>query len=197
MGDVDVCGAAIPGKGELTMWYTTMLVTLAFVAGGAGMGSGGGAMPDTKEAVLRDSSGAEVGKVTLREAHERIQLRVEVHGLPPGQHGMHLHEAGRCEGPGFQTAGGHLNPGGTMRHGHKNPQGPHLGDLGNLTVGEDRKADKTVEVSGAEARLGFKTFLGMGQNGLTLVVHANVDDELTDPSGNSGADRLRGTAVGR
>jgi superoxide dismutase, Cu-Zn family len=138
------------------------------------------------ESVLRNGGGADVGRVTLRESGQRIQIRVRVSGLPPGLHGMHLHEAGRCEGPAFQTAGGHLNPSG-MHHGHQNPQGPHLGDLGNLRVGDDGRADVTVEVAGAEARTGLRSFLGLGQSGLALVIHAERDDEVTDPSGNSGA----------
>jgi len=140
-----------------------------------------------QESILRDGTGAQVGTVLLREVPNRVQIRVRVNGLPPGLHGMHLHEVGRCEGPGFQTAGGHLNPGGMMRHGHKNPQGPHLGDLGNIRVDDRKRGDVTVEVGGAEARMGLKTFLGLGQNGLALVIHANQDDETTDPSGNSGA----------
>lgn len=136
---------------------------------------------------LKSGAAEEVGSVTAREHGQRIQLRVQVNGLPPGLHGMHLHEVGRCEGPAFQSAGGHLNPSALMRHGRRNPQGPHLGDLGNIRVADDRRADVTVEVAGAEARIGLRTFLGLGQGGLALVIHANLDDEVTDPSGNSGA----------
>jgi len=163
------------------MRYGAMLAALAVLARGTG-----GAGSDTKEAVLRDGAGMEVGKVTLRESAQRIKIRVEVHGLSAGLHGMHLHASGRCEGPDFQSAGGHLNPT-AMRHGHKNPQGPHLGDLGNLKVGDDQKGDLTVDVSGPEARLGLKGFLEANPNGLALVIHASQDDETTDPSGNSGA----------
>lgn len=164
------------------MQYAMVVAALALLARGMA-----GAIGDSKEAVLRDGSGAEVGKVTLREDDQLIKLRVEVHGLPAGQHGMHLHAVGRCEGPDFQTAGGHLNPGATMQHGHKNPKGPHLGDLGNITVGADQKGDANVEVGGEEAAKGLKSLLGLGQGGLALVIHASPDDEMTDPSGNSGA----------
>ena len=163
------------------MRYGTMVAALAMLAR-----SMGGAMSDAKEALLRDGSGAEVGKVTLREDGQRIRIRVEVHGLPSGLHGTHLHAAGRCEGPGFQSAGGHFNPSG-MRHGHQNPQGPHLGDLGNLKVGHNQKGHLTVKVSGSEARLGLKGFLAASPTGLALVIHTGRDDETTDPSGNSGA----------
>jgi Cu-Zn family superoxide dismutase len=143
------------------------------------------AMP--KDYVLHDTAGTPVGVVTVRERGQRIQLRVQVRRLPRGQHGMHLHEAGLCEFPGFQSAGPHLNPNGTMRHGHKNPQGPHLGDLRNLTVGGNGRGERTVEIGGAEARAGMATFLGLGRGGLALVIHADRDDELTDPAGSSGA----------
>jgi len=142
---------------------------------------------ERREAVLRNGSGAEVGKVTLREDDKKLKLHVEVHGLPAGMHGMHLHMTGKCDGPDFQTAGGHLNPGGTMQHGHKNPKGPHLGDLGNLKVGGKMKGETTVNVSGPEAAKGLKSFLALGQGGIAVVIHASADDEMTDPSGSSGA----------
>ncbi len=142
------------------------------------------------ESVLRNGNGDDVGRVTLREQGERVQVRVRVNGLPAGLHGMHLHEGGRCEGPAFQSAGGHLNPGGLKHHGHQNPQGPHLGDLGSIRVGADGRADVTVEVAVVGARTALRSLLGLGQNGLALVIHAAQDDEMTDPSGNSGA-RIR------
>ena len=164
-----------------------MRYNLAIIGFGLAAACGGGSapMPEPKEAVLRNSSGLDVGRVTLREHGERISVRVRVTQLPAGYHGMHLHAVGRCDGPDFQSAGGHLNPGGQMKHGHKNPQGPHLGDLGNIHVGDDGRGDVTVEVQGAEARSGMRTFLG--NEGLAVVIHAAQDDELTDPSGSSGA----------
>jgi Cu-Zn family superoxide dismutase len=137
--------------------------------------------------VLRNGVGVEIGRVSIRERPPLIQFRIQVAGLPPGLHGMHLHEVGRCEGPTFESAGGHLNPVKAMHHGHKNPQGPHLGDLGNLRVTQDGRGDLTVEVGGTEARMGIRTFLGLGDNGISLLIHADRDDETTDPSGNSGA----------
>lgn len=141
---------------------------------------------EPRESVLRNGTGTDVGRVSLREHGQRVLVRVRVNGLPPGLHGMHLHAVGRCEGPGFPSAGGHLNPSGLMHHGRNNPQGPHLGDLGNVRVGDDGRADVSVEVGGAEARIGLLAFLGLGQNGVALVIHADRDDEVTDPSGNSG-----------
>lgn len=156
------------------------------------LGCGAAAAPAPVESILRDSQGADVGRVTLRQRGERIQVHVRVAGLTPGEHGMHVHATGRCEGPGFESAGSHLNPT-SRRHGHLNPQGPHLGDLGNLLVAPDGRGEKTVELAGADVRSGLPALLGAA--GLALVVHANRDDETTDPTGNSGA-RVACAAVG-
>ena len=57
-----------------------------------------------------------------------------VTNLSPGVHAIHIHEAGKCDAPGFTTAGGHFNPA-NKQHGTQNPEGHHAGDLPNLTVG--------------------------------------------------------------
>lgn len=152
---------------------------------GSALGSGSAtAQSEPKEVTIKNGRGEDVGRAIMREKGDRIQINVRVTGLSPGSHGMHLHAVGLCEGPGFPTAGAHLNPA-QLKHGRKNPQGFHLGDLPNLQVGKGGKGNKTVDVTGAEARSGFKTFLGT--SGLALVIHADRDDELTDPTGNSGA----------
>jgi Cu-Zn family superoxide dismutase len=107
---------------------------------------------------------------------EHAELKVQAKGLAPGVHGIHLHSVGRCEGPDFKSAGAHWNPGG-RQHGLANPEGAHLGDLPNLTVAADGTATATFHVAGDIA----------DADGTALVIHADPDDNKTDPSGNSGA----------
>jgi Cu/Zn superoxide dismutase len=104
-----------------------------------------------------------------------------------GQHGIHFHAVGKCDGPDFMTAGAHFNPT-SKQHGAKSPQGPHLGDLPNLPIDAS-----TAAQSGYAATLTTKMVtLSAGPasifdaDGTALVIHANPDDEMTDPSGNSG-----------
>ena len=104
--------------------------------------------------------------------------------LPPGKHGIHIHAVGKCEGPAFTTAGGHLNPD-AKKHGKENPEGPHAGDLLNLEVKADGTAKATL--------LDTMVTLGDGPNsvfhegGTAIVIHEKEDDYKTDPAGNSGA----------
>lgn len=149
----------------------------------AGVGVAGAQRP-IREATLHDGTGKDVGRVTMQETRGRIVIAVHARGLPAGVHGLHLHDVGLCEGPNFDTAGGHFNPG-NKEHGRQNKRGAHLGDLGNITVAGNGSGDRSVTITSAEARRGIASFLG--EKGRALVVHASQDDEKTDPSGNSGA----------
>ena len=142
------------------------------------------AAPDVpvSNANLISSSGAVIGTVRVFSEPTGVMLRIAANGLPPGQHGVHVHMTGRCDPPGFTTAGGHWNPT-TRKHGHQNPEGPHSGDLGNLGVGADGALTAGLLVPGA-------TFDALRDaDGSAFVIHAKADDEKTDPSGNSG-DRI-------
>lgn len=131
---------------------------------------------------LISSSGAVLGTVRVFSEPTGVMLRISAAGVPAGQHGVHLHSVGKCEGPKFTSAGPHWNPT-DKKHGHRNPAGYHMGDLGNVGVGADGKLIVALLVP--EAKIdGLRD-----ADGAALVLHANADDEVTDPSGNSG-DRI-------
>ena len=111
----------------------------------------------TAKADLVDSKGANVGTVKLQETSKGVSVAIAVSNLPPGVHGFHIHAVGKCEAPGFTTAGGHFNPEG-KKHGWENPEGHHAGDLQNLTVDANGKAKVKVVVTGVT--------LGDGPNSL-------------------------------
>jgi Cu-Zn family superoxide dismutase len=136
------------------------------------------------KAVLKDSQGKEVGTATFQPSKGGVKIAVQVSGLPPGRHGFHIHAAGKCEPPDFTTAGSHFNPGG-KKHGHMNPEGAHAGDLPNLTVDKSGKGKATYTAKGITLGEGPGSLFG--PEGTALVVHADPDDEKTDPTGNSGA----------
>ena len=142
------------------------------------------AAPDVpvSTADLVSSSGAVLGTVRVFSEPTGVTLRIDAAGVPAGQHGVHVHSTGRCDPPDFTSAGPHWNPG-ERKHGHRNPAGFHMGDLGNLGVGADGKlvAGLLVPQATVDALRDV--------DGAALVLHAKADDEVTDPSGNSG-DRI-------
>jgi len=135
-----------------------------------------------------DKAGATVGFVTATLNTNGLKLDINVYRLPRGQHGMHLHEVGKCDLPDFASAVAHWNPL-NKQHGHQNPRGPHEGDLGNVDVGADGRAHVTRMIVLPVPPAGQPREANLSTTGLSLVIHKNADDEKTDPSGNSG-DRI-------
>ena len=138
---------------------------------------------DGARAELRDASGRVVARAMAREDDGGLRVVVDASGVSAGVHGVHIHAVGRCDPPGFESAGPHWNPTG-REHGRANPQGAHLGDLPNLTVGSDGRGRLVFTVPGAGLRGQRGALDG---DGAAVVIHAAADDERTDPSGNSGA----------
>lgn len=137
----------------------------------------------TAKAELRDAKGVNVGTATLTETQESIKIALKVSDLPPGTHGFHIHTAGQCEAPDFKSAGGHFNPHG-KKHGAKSPESYHAGDLANLVVQPDGSAK--VEALNKLVTLGTGDGSLFQPAGTAIVIHADPDDEITDPTGNAG-----------
>jgi Cu-Zn family superoxide dismutase len=135
-------------------------------------------------ATLRDAQGKEIGTAALTPGEGGVKIAVKVSGVSPGQHGFHVHAAGKCEGPDFKSAGGHFNPA-TREHGLENPKGAHAGDMPNLSVGPDGNGKGEFLARGASLGEGSGSLFPEG--GTSLVLHAAPDDMKTDPAGNAGA----------
>ena len=132
---------------------------------------------------LRDANGQVLGTATVSQEPGGIRVVLQGRNMPPGEHGIHFHELGRCDPPDFMSAGGHYNPT-SRQHGLRNPQGPHAGDLPNLTVA----ANGTAQFTAVNALLTLSSgpTSVFDADGSALVVHANADDDVSDPAGNSG-----------
>jgi Cu-Zn family superoxide dismutase len=137
-------------------------------------------------AVLRNAEGGEAGTVTAFRGPLGLLFRVEGQGWPAGWHGVHLHAVGKCEGPGFTSAGAHVNHAEHARpHGLLNANGgPDLGDLQNIYAAADGSAHAEVYLSGAGVTERGNDL--MDGDGLSFLVHANPDDHVSQPIGGAG-----------
>ena len=136
-------------------------------------------------AVLKNSSNDVVGFARFTgDATGTVHVNVHIKGISAGLHGTHIHTTGVCTPPSFSSAEGHHNPLG-KEHGLENPDGPHAGDLPNLTVNKAGVGHLNTTTDRVTLSPGTTTLFD--GNGSALVVHAAEDDQETDPTGNSGA----------
>jgi superoxide dismutase, Cu-Zn family len=144
------------------------------------------AAEEKKVVELKDAKGQGVGSATLKNKNGGVNIKLNLTGLPPGEHVAHFHQNAKCEAPDFKSAGPHFNPE-SKKHGLENPEGHHAGDLPNFTVKPDGKAK--VSLMSKDVTLGEGSHSLFSNGGTALVIHAKADDMKTDPSGNAG-DRI-------
>ncbi|HUG37641.1 MAG TPA: superoxide dismutase family protein [Candidatus Limnocylindrales bacterium] len=143
-------------------------------------------------ATLKNKDGQAVGLATLVETTNGVTIVVSANRLSPGPKGVHIHAVGLCEPAGFTSAGDHFNPDG-KKHGRLGSGGPHAGDLPNIVI--DAGGDGRVEVTTRKVTLRPGTPRSLiAEKGTAMVIHAQEDDEKTDPTGNSG-DRIACGAI--
>ena len=103
-----------------------------------------------------------------------VAIWVQVQGLTPGFHGIHIHGVGTCDPEGeraFSSAGGHMQHEGQSH-------GTHMGDLPSLLATEGGIA----ALSTMTDRLTFEDL--MDEDGSAVIIHASPDN-----FGNIPADR--------
>ncbi|GEN88689.1 superoxide dismutase family protein [Oceanobacillus sp. FSL W8-0428] len=135
---------------------------------------------------MYNADGDRVGTARLNETDGGVAVTVEVEGLNPGFHAIHVHEYGKCEGPDFSSSGNHFNPDG-KEHGLLRTDGPHLGDLPNIEADEDGNVKEELVIAEATLKKGKNSLIT--NDGTSLIIHDGVDDGMSQPAGDSG-DRI-------
>ena len=134
-------------------------------------------------AIIGSASGSNLtGIAVFTQNGDTITLTIEIENASPGIHAVHIHEKGDCSAPDATSAGGHWNPT-NVAHGTWGEGEFHLGDIGNIAVGEDGTGKIELTTNLWE--------MGTGSNldivGKGIIVHAGIDDFISQPSGNAGA----------
>jgi Cu-Zn family superoxide dismutase len=142
----------------------------------------------TMNAITAEGIGEPLGTVLITQTPAGAEFVTELRGLPPGEHGFHLHEKADC-GPApnaegtmaaGMAAGSHWDPQATKAHHGPEGQG-HLGDLPLLVV----QADGSAKGAAMAPRITDLSQLA----GKSLMIHAGGDNysDQPKPLGGGGA----------
>ena len=128
--------------------------------------------------------GAEAGTIKVAaDGKTGVVLTPDLKGLPPGEHGFHMHEKNNCSAaqkdgklePG-EGAGPHFDPKKTKKLAGP-AGGGHKGDLPVLVVGADGSATAPMTVAGLKVS-DFRN--------RSLMIHAGGDNFSDQPKPNGG-----------
>lgn len=127
------------------------------------------------------------GTVHFMRGPLNVTFRAELHGLEPGEHGMHVHVYGDCSAEDGSSAGTHYHFEGGEGD---DPELDRIsGNLGELVANDSGFATLNDEVPMAELN-GFTSIIGR-----SVVVHADGNDPEKTPIGGAGA-RVACGAIG-
>jgi superoxide dismutase, Cu-Zn family len=158
---------------KLVLFSTALLV----IASCASMSSG----PRASATLMSTSESTASGTVDLaQKADGSVDVTVKLTGVPPGVHGFHIHDKGDC-GDNGNAAGGHFNPASTA-HGAPGVEPHHAGDFGNVTADASGNVNTHFNTRSVTLDAGANSAAGHA-----IILHANPDDLMTQPTGNAGA----------
>jgi superoxide dismutase, Cu-Zn family len=130
--------------------YTLCRAIMAMIALGAAVPAVAADLTVTMHKATQQGTGEDLGKIVISGSAGGALFKLDMHGLPAGPHGFHVHENGAC-GPTNMNdvripggaAGGHLDPDHTNKH--EGPAGEgHLGDLPVLIAEANGTATQTL-----------------------------------------------------
>ena len=117
---------------------------------------------------IKDAQGQVVGTAVLTEAQHGVKIKLDVKGLPPGEHSLHIHQNAKCDPPDFKSAGPHFNG----ASGHADHAGMPAGDIPDfsLIIGADGSGHATVVAPNVS--MGTEENSVFSNGGTAIVIHA-------------------------
>lgn len=134
-------------------------------------------------AITAQGVGETLGSVTLSDGADGMKLAFGLHNMPPGDHGMHVHENASCmpadsngQMMAGMAAGEHYDPDHAGHHMGPNGQG-HMGDLEVISV-DDSGVDTEITTA--------KRLHVSDVRGHSIVIHMGGDNYADEPAANGG-----------
>ncbi|MCA1763830.1 MAG: superoxide dismutase family protein [Flavobacteriales bacterium] len=159
-----------------TLFQITIITALSALLASCGA-------EEMARAPITPSSGSAVsGNVVFTQKNGEVLMEAKITGLSEGIHAIHIHENGDCSAEDGSSAGGHWDPT-SEDHGEWSKDHFHRGDIGNMEVGSDGIGyiTKKTDLWCVGCKDETKNVVGK-----SIIVHADEDDFISQPSGAAG-----------
>jgi len=147
---------------------SVLACTVVAVCGGGALNTIAEAAPKSVVVDIKNASGQSIGTATLTDATPGVKIKLDIKSLPPGEHSIHIHQAAKCEGPDFKSAGPHFT-GAAGGHDHS---GAPAGDIPNFVLVVHADGTAHVSVVAPNVTLGTDDHSVFSNGGTALVIHA-------------------------
>jgi superoxide dismutase, Cu-Zn family len=146
----------------------TLVFCVCFLAAGISAGQDAHSHAASKPLTvdIKNADGQSVGTATLSEAPHGVKIKLDIKGLPPGEHSLHIHQVAKCDPPDFKSAGPHFGAA------HAEHSGLPAGDIPDfsLIVAADGTGHATVVAP--NVTLGSDDHSVFSNGGTAIVIHA-------------------------
>jgi Cu-Zn family superoxide dismutase len=137
---------------------------------------------------LAGRDGRAMGIASFIATAHGVLIELDLKGLPPGAHAIHIHTSGNCDRKAaFTAAGPDFSSEPNRMHGYLAAHGVHAGDLPNQFAANDGTLHASTTSNAISLGAGKKSIFD--RDGAAIIVHAKADDYVSQPAGNSG-DRI-------
>lgn len=159
-------------------------LTLAFTLAGASLAYAAAQKAPSAAARIIGPDGKALGNAKFVQTKKGVLIELDVKGIKPGAHGVHIHAVGSCDvKTGFASAGGHFSPV-PKNHGFMDKHGAHAGDMTNQYADANGVMRASILNSDITLRRGEHSLFD--KDGSSIVIHADPDDYRSQPAGNAG-----------
>ncbi len=135
-----------------------------------------------------------VGHVHLQALHHGVLIEIEAKGLTPGPHAILLHTTASCDAATqFTSAGPVFSFDANRLHGYRAKGGPRTGDLPTQFAAADGTLHASIVSTAITLGNGARSIFD--RDGVSIIVHANGDDYLSQPDGGAGTRVACGTII--
>jgi len=131
---------------------------------------------------IKNAQGQSVGTAQLTSVPKGVKIVLDIKNFPAGEHSIHIHQAAKCDGPDFKSAGPHFDAKGMDHNDHTMHAGSPAGDIPNFSLIVAADGTAHTSVVAPNVTLGSDNHSVFSNGGTSIVIHAATAASSSAPA---------------